>query len=95
MYRSSQNYYRQSRYSWECVSPTITVTVTVLKFGRIQLITIARYRLGVRSHPFISIGSQIRSWKSFELIFQNYRYRFCLKMFWIRKAMILNMAVQG
>ena len=40
-----------------------------------------RYRLGVRSHPFISIGSQLPSWKSFELISSNYRYRYRLERF--------------
>ena len=36
-YRSSQNYYRQSCYSWEFIFPQITVTVTVLKFGWISI----------------------------------------------------------
>ena len=45
--------------------PKITVTVTVLKFGwKLPF----RYRLGVRSHTFISMDSQLPSWKSFELI---------------------------
>ena len=43
-----------------------------------------RYRLGVRSHAFISIGSLLPSWKSFELIIQNYRYRYRFVIFWIR-----------
>ena len=40
-----------------------------------------RFRLGVRSHPFISIGSQLPSWKAFEWTFQDYRYRYRLEMF--------------
>ena len=40
-----------------------------------------RYRLGVHSHPFISIDSQLPSWKSFELIFQDYRCRYRLERF--------------
>ena len=39
------------------------------------------YRLGPRSRPFISIDSQVPSRKSFELISQNYRYRYRLEMF--------------
>ena len=39
------------------------------------------YCLGVRSHPFISIGFQLPSCKAFELVFQNYRYRYRLEMF--------------
>ena len=55
---------------WRIDFPKITVTVTVLKFFfRINFYDFHyRYRLGVRSHPFISIDSQLPSWKSFELI---------------------------
>ena len=54
-----------------------------------------RYRLGVRSHPFISIGSQSPSWKPFELIFQHYCYPYRLEMFLNKKGHSLNMTVQG
>ena len=39
-----------------------------------------RYRIGVCSHPFISIDSQSPSWKPFELISPNYRYRYRLEI---------------
>ena len=52
------------------------------------------YRLGVRSHPFISIDSQLLSWKSFELFFPKITVTVTvLKCFWIRKVIISNLTV--
>ena len=55
-----------------------------------------RYRPGVRSHTFISIDSQLQSWKSFGLISQKLIQIIVtvLNFFWIRKVQISNMTVQ-
>ena len=50
------------------------------------------YRLGVRSHPLISIDSQLPSWKSFEFSRITVSVT-VLKGFWIRKVIISNMTV--
>ena len=45
--------------------------ITVLKFGRTNLITITVTVLASIVNPSISIGSQLPSWKSFELTFSK------------------------
>ena len=52
-----------------------------------------RYRLGVRSHTFTSIDSQLPPWKSFELTSQIIVTVTVLKCFWIRKVIMSNMTV--
>ena len=55
-----------------------------------------RYPLGVRSHPFISIDSQLPSWKSFELIFPKFPLPLpSWNVFWIRKLISSNMTVHS
>ena len=83
-YRSSQNYYRQSCLLFLRIDfPQITVTVTVLKFGWINLITITvtvlasavtpsfplvpNYRLESRLFEFIFKKLPLPSWNAFEL----------------------------
>ena len=67
IYRSSQNYYRQSCYSWEYISQKYRhryrLEIRMNSFNYDY-----RYRLGVCSDPFIFIDSQLPSWKSLELI---------------------------
>ena len=50
-YRSSQNYYRQSSYSWEFISPNYRYRYR-LEIRMNSFNYHYRYRLGVRSHPF-------------------------------------------
>ena len=55
-----------------------------------------RYCLGVRSHPFISMDSQLPSWTSFELIFRKLLLplpSWKLKCSWIRKVTLSNLTV--
>ena len=56
-----------------------------------------RYRLGVRSHTFISIDSQLPSWKSFELISQKIPLLLpswnVFELESLRKVIISNMTV--
>ena len=64
LYRSIQKLLPAVLLFLRAYFPQLAVTVAVLKFGWIHLITIAVFCLGVRSHTFFSIDSQLPSWKS-------------------------------